>query len=252
MKSSVEAAFRAFSSRFEGAVNFMYLDVKGLVTTGIGNLIDPGGVAMALPWLKPDGTPASRGEIASEWANVKSRDDLKLRGGMIYKTITKLRLSDEGVTNLLLGVLHLNNAALVKRFPDFEDWPADAQLATHSMAWACGTGFRFPKLAAALLAADFRVAATECHMNTAGNPGLIPRNAANEVLYRNAAVTRDLHLDPDHLCWPTDMDLAVLKDAEAPDRIAEPEDILVLHQMPNMLEAYMCMRDEDGDPDCKG
>jgi len=252
MKASVEAAFRSFSAKFEGAVNFMYLDVKGLVTTGIGNLIDPGGAALGLPWLRADGTPASRHEIAAEWAYVKSRDDLKLRGGMIYKTITKLRLSDDGVQQLLMAVLHRNNAALVARFPDFEDWPADAQLATHSMAWACGTGFRFPKLARHLLAAEFREAAGECHMNEAGNPGLAPRNAANKVLYRNAAVTRDLHLDPEHLCWPVDMDVAVLKDAEAPDRIAEPEDILVLHPMPNMLEAYMCMRDEDGDPDCKG
>jgi len=252
MKSSVEAAFRAFSSKFEGAVNFMYLDVKGLVTTGIGNLIDPGGAALTLPWLRPDGSLASQREVAAEWTYVKSRQDLKLRGGMIYGSITRLRLSDEGVSQLLMGVLHLNNDALVKRFPDFEDWPADAQLATHSMAWACGTGFRFPRLAEALQAADFRDAAKECHMNEAGNPGLAPRNAANKVLYRNASVTRDLHLDPDHLCWPVDMDVAVLKDEAAPDRIAEPEDILVLHPMPNMLEAYMCMRDEGGDPDYKG
>ena len=251
MKASVESAFRAFSSKFEGAVNFMYLDVKGLVTTGIGNLIDPGVAALGLPWIRPDGLPASKMEIAIEWGLVKQRQDMKMHGGMAFKAVTKLRLSDEGVSQLLMGVLHRNNDAIVGRFPDFEDWPADAQLATHSMAWACGTGFRFPRLAAALLEADFRTAAAECHMNETGNPGLAPRNVANKILYRNAAVTRDLHLDPEHLCWPVDMDVAVLKDEQAPDRIAEPEDILVLHQMPKMLEAYMSMRDED-EPDCKG
>ena len=41
MRPSVFAAFPGFITRFEGRLPFMYLDTKGLVTTGVGNLIDP-------------------------------------------------------------------------------------------------------------------------------------------------------------------------------------------------------------------
>ena len=36
MHSSVQAIFPEFSKRFEGYVHWMYLDIKGLVTTGVG------------------------------------------------------------------------------------------------------------------------------------------------------------------------------------------------------------------------
>ncbi len=38
MKESAKKVFEVESVRLEGYVPFMYLDVKGLVTTGIGNL----------------------------------------------------------------------------------------------------------------------------------------------------------------------------------------------------------------------
>lgn len=177
----------SFSEKFEGSLRFMYLDVKGLVTTGIGNLIDSVDEAMALPFCHPDGTPAARSEIAIEWRAVKARQDWKLRGGGVFGTITRLRLTPAGVESLVLSKLDLNDRLLEKRFPDLPDWPADAQLALHSLAWACGTAFRFPKLEAALKARDWAKAAVECRMNEAGNPGLKPRNVANKLLFENAA-----------------------------------------------------------------
>jgi hypothetical protein len=52
-----------FNRPLEGRVPFMYLDVKGLVTTGLGNLIDSTGDAEQLAWQHADGTPASTDEI---------------------------------------------------------------------------------------------------------------------------------------------------------------------------------------------
>jgi len=40
----------------------MYVDVKGLVTTGIGNLIDLLSAALELPFHHNDGTPVTPGE----------------------------------------------------------------------------------------------------------------------------------------------------------------------------------------------
>ena len=41
MHPSATAALPGFLKQYEGKVNFMYLDKKGLVTMGIGHLIDP-------------------------------------------------------------------------------------------------------------------------------------------------------------------------------------------------------------------
>ena len=49
MRESVRRGFIGFSAPFEGRLHYMYLDVKGLVTTGVGNLIDSVGAAQALP-----------------------------------------------------------------------------------------------------------------------------------------------------------------------------------------------------------
>lgn len=180
----------------------MYLDVLGLVTTGIGNLIDTPDDALSLEWLRSDGSVATRREVAAEWTAVKARKDLAQRGGGAFKAITRLRLSDAGLHDLFNRTLDRMARQLATRFPGFDDWPADAQLATISMAWACGPAFRFPKLAAALNAGDFATAAVECKMNEAGNPGLKPRNAANRLLYENAAAVVARDLDPELLYWP--------------------------------------------------
>ncbi len=172
---------------FEGVVHFMYLDVKGLVTTGIGNLIDTPDEALSLPWRNADGSFATRMQIAAEWSYVKSRQDLKLHGGMAYGAVTRLRLDDAGIAAVVGRTLDRMDSQLSHRFADYETWPADAQLATLSLAWACGAAFRFPKLEACLKAGDFTGAADQCAINSAGNPGVVPRNKKNRELYLSAA-----------------------------------------------------------------
>jgi hypothetical protein len=94
---------------------------------------------------------------------------------------------------------------LAKRFPGYEAWPADAQLGTLSLSWACGPAFAFPKCAAALNARDFVTAAVECFMPEEKTiSGLRPRNVANKLLFLNAAFVEAHLLDPDILHWPRD------------------------------------------------
>ena len=89
-----------------------------------------------------------------------------------------------------------------------------------SMAWACGPGFVFPQLAAALRAQDFRLACTHCTISEAGNPGIVPRNVLNRRLYLNAARVVEWKLDPEELHWPTDLEDAAPTEPELP---AAPE-----------------------------
>lgn len=204
MHPSVAAIFRTFSTKFEGYLPYMYLDIKGLVTTGMGNLIDPIGAALGLPWKRPDGSLASQDEIRAAWNLVKSRIDLAPKYGTAFAGLTRLRLDKDGIEQLIARKLRENEAYLRRRFRGYDRWPADAQLGLHSMAWAMGPGFHFPAFDAAVNREppDFLAAATASHMNETGNAGLIPRNRANVVLFTNAARVLESGADPSALYWP--------------------------------------------------
>jgi hypothetical protein len=146
MRESVADTFKAFSVRFEGEVPFMYLDIKGLVTIGVGNLIDSVAQAQQLPFFFRDDPDrrASPDDIAEDWQQVKSRQDLRLQGGMIFRNVAQLRISQETINQLVLRTASSYEATLktsTPEFADFDDWPADAQLGLLSMAWAMGPGF---------------------------------------------------------------------------------------------------------------
>lgn len=235
MKASVRAAFVGFTSPLEGVCPFLYLDVLGLVTTAIGNLVDtsqggdpqPWRPVLGLPFQHLDGRPATDEEIVAEWKAVKARQDMKMMGGGAFAKVTTLRLPPLGIEQVVNRKLEANDAILRQRFPDFEDWPADAQLATHSMAWACGANFHFPQLERALKERNFGEwtidpktgttvvtggAALHCHINTDGPDhvagtaddfrGIIPRNNANQQMYVNAMRVMKYKLDPDEVNYP--------------------------------------------------
>jgi hypothetical protein len=192
MYSSVQSRFRAFNESFEGSIPYMYLDVKGLVTVGVGNLIDPVELAVALPFrFKSNGLRASPDQIAAEWRKLKNDPTLAKKGHLACTAITVLKLNDDAVGALIARRLTANESLLKLQpsFREFETWPADAQLALLSMAWAAGPeGFaEFHRFRAACQRLDFKTAAAESKLNEAGNPGLIPRNRANFLLLSNAA-----------------------------------------------------------------
>jgi hypothetical protein len=198
MFPSVQSIFPTFSAKFEGRVPFMYLDVLGLVTVGVGNLVDPVAVAQALPFrfknrpgIRTPGSAATPDEIAAEWQMLKSNPNLGKQGYKACDPITQLELSDQGIDSLILDRLTKNESFLKRQpwFQSFDAWPADAQLGLLSMAWAMGPGGPggFPAFRGACQKLDFSTAAAECKMNEAGNPGLVPRNQANVTLFSNAA-----------------------------------------------------------------
>lgn len=197
---SVRDAFVPFSIRFEGSVSWLYQDIKGLVTIAVGVLVDP--LELALDTLgghmvrASDGQPASRHEIAADWQAVKRHPDLARRGHRAAESVAWLRLTPEGLEAVTLGKLDAMVAALARRFPQLPSWPASAQLAVLSLAWACGAGFRFPRTERALLARDWATAAEEAVIDATGNPGVVPRNEANRELFLCASYSEACGLDP--------------------------------------------------------
>ena len=204
MHASVTDIFPTFSKRFEGYVTWMYLDIKGLVTVGIGNLIDPEASALGLPFVDLNGVKASAAQISAEWRKLKGMPELAQKGHKACKAITTLRLQDPDIDTLVRQRLAANEVGLVKTFPEFQAWPADAQLGVLSMAWAMGSGFpaKWPRFKAACLAHNWLEAAADCRMKEAGNPGIVPRNDANQQLFRNAHEVTKQGLEPSRLFYP--------------------------------------------------
>lgn len=205
MRQSVRDGFVPFTAPLEGVCHHMYLDVKGLVTTAIGNLIDPVGMALPLPWtVKGQDVRASRAEVLAEWQRVKSMQDKRMYGGnhKVFRDSAQLVLTDIGIKQVVMGKLDEMDRYLAARFPAYPEWPADAQLATLSMSWACGPAFDFPRLVGALRQQNFLLAVDHCHISEAGNPGIVPRNEANKLAYSNAALVRAVGMDPEVLHYP--------------------------------------------------
>lgn len=199
LRPIVREKFLAFTAPLEGCVRYFYLDILGLVTVAYGCLVATEAEARALPMVRSSGTAATPEECAEDWHRVKGTPALAQRGFRAAATVARLRLTPDGVEAVTWAKLDKMLAHLERRFPDFAEWPASAQLAVVSLSWACGPAFAFPKCVAALQRQDWAGAAAECQMRTAGNPGLVPRNRANRALLLGAAAGGD----PEALVgWP--------------------------------------------------
>lgn len=197
MHQSVRDAFIPFNEPLEGRVHFMYLDVKSLVSTGIGNLLDaddPNNFgsnpqlladAFSLGWFdRNTGAPASDEEIRQEYRTVKFSETAFATLAQ-KEAITRLRIGDEAIDGLVLSKLDSFETTLRARppFAGLDDWPADGQLGLFSMAWALGPNFRFTRFQNAAAAGDWLTMARECKISEEGNPGVIPRNVRNGLLF---------------------------------------------------------------------
>src|SRR3954447_21778389 len=95
MRSIVATRFLDFTEKFEGYVEYMYVDIKGLVTIGFGNLIDPISYALALPFVKKAGNaPATQAEITAEWKLIK---DAAILDYTALAPLTALKLTREAI-----------------------------------------------------------------------------------------------------------------------------------------------------------
>lgn len=213
MWPSIKPAWIPFNHDLEGVLTCLYADKIGLVSSGMGNLLDPMSAAIGLPWRLPDGSLATRGQVAAAWTAVK-RDPRSADGGWKYAIkipANNIRLMLGDVEALVYSKLDTNDRGLTSRFSDWETRPADAQLAVHSMVWAMGPGFwaGFPKFRKAWLAGDYEGCAAECDiaipMDVEGKPigGTIhTRNDRNKQLFANASqVSGDPSADRGTLLW---------------------------------------------------
>ncbi len=189
MRPIVSATFPSWSAKFEGSTDWLYCDVLGLVTIGIGLLVDPEPCLSGLTFAHPDGSAASDEDVHEAWRMVKARQDLRLHGGGAYAPVTRIRATKGSLDAMLVAKLSQMERGASKAFPEWDQWPAKAQLAAASMMWAAGPGIfaKFPHFSACARAQDWAGCAANCHIEDSQNPGLRPRNAANVALFLAAA-----------------------------------------------------------------
>ena len=209
MYPSVKNYFIAFNQAIEDRVDYMYLDIKGLVTIGIGNLIDVEHAAdkknlekimkelVTLPFVYKKGQgdagkPATKADIEAEWKKVKGRQELAKEklSYLKFAAITTLEL--QHIDHLVFKTANTMETELKMdpAFQGFDRWPADAQLGLLSMSWAVGTTklkANWPHLKTACKQPDFNKVLKHCAIRTSDNPGVVKRNIANRLLFNNAA-----------------------------------------------------------------
>lgn len=186
LRSEVRTGWLAFNAPLEGRVRTMYRDtaVGGYVTTGVGFLIDPYQLAQAMPWLHEDGTEASDEDVLAEFRRVRELPPAQEWHHYLATDGTGLHISDDTIDNECMRRLGANVALIVGTFPEFVTWPAEAQQAVCSIAWACGAGcwLHWPHLTAAALRWDWQACADACTI--VRNP---KRSAATRALFLAAA-----------------------------------------------------------------
>jgi GH24 family phage-related lysozyme (muramidase) len=211
MYDSVRAAWLPFNDKLEGHLPYLYLDILGYVTCGMGNLVDPVSMALALPWKSAGGADADPNTIELAWATVdgqrsdpkgrRQTSGLATKFGQAFAPVTSIRLDETGIQQLIDRQVAANELELRKHFTAYDTMPADGQMAINSMAWAMGAGFpaTFKTFTAAANAGDWATALANADFRGAG---VATRIAANKVMLANAGQVAAQGLDASELCYP--------------------------------------------------
>ena len=202
-RPSVLGAIKRAFTPLEGWVPFIYTDANGNPTTGLGHLLamkgnDAAGIAAARGIFAddPDQAEADYRACVAAWPGVQSTG---------CAAITRARLTDEAIQALADRDVDTAETYLRRDLPMYDSWPADAQLAALSNAWALGGAwvsadhFSTFQAAANSQPPQFGAAGPLAHYHGAGSA---PRIAMNDRLWANAQAVLDTGADPDVLYWP--------------------------------------------------
>lgn len=156
--------------RWEGSVGWIYLDVRGLPTVGVGNLLATKAAALQLPFLVVNGAaplPATPGQIGAAYDRVKGM--IPARSPDAYRLHPSIELAAPEIDHLLRK--RLDNEFLPGLRQMFQGWdnlPATARSGLLDMAFNLGLGGlrRFEHLREAVQDRKWLIASKECNRRT--------------------------------------------------------------------------------------
>ena len=148
----------------EGSISWLYLDTRGYVTVGVGNMLPNAERAALLPFVYRDTqTRALRQDIISAFEVVKSS-----QSGMLaykYREMTDIRLPEVEIEALLNQRIEEFEIGLESEFSGYFSYPYEAQTGLLDMAFNLGlSGLirKFPSFCKAVRNQDWQAAADEC------------------------------------------------------------------------------------------
>lgn len=156
---------------WEEKVPYMYLDTRGYVTVGTGQMLANVTAAQALPFLNQWGAgPATPQQVADDYFRVKS-----MQLGMLaenYRIYSSPGLADSEIAKLLISSLGFVEDQLANLFPGYASFPGPAKMGLRDMGYNLGiTRLRdeycgpLHKFGPAVLAQDWQTASAACHRN---------------------------------------------------------------------------------------
>ena len=149
---------------FEGTVPWMYLDTRGFVTVGVGELLANTDKAETLSFVDPDGEPSTQDAILGEFNRVSSLVPAKVAA--FYRSATSPVLPHAAIDTLLMNHLNFFDGQLTARFQNYAIFPDPAKLGLLDMIYNLGqVGLfqHFPHFMAAVDKRDWLGAAANCH-----------------------------------------------------------------------------------------
>jgi GH24 family phage-related lysozyme (muramidase) len=172
---------------FEGLIAHFYLDTKAKPTIGVGYHI-PDEASAAKLKLSVDGSAATEEQKKEAWRIIVKQ--VAGKPAHTYAKFTKPRMSEKDAKSYLKARLESDAAALLKKFPDLDKYPEEAQDALLDMIYNIGmTAFseaNWPKLFKAVKAKDWKTAAIESNRKDVQDS----RNKQIAELFNAAAETR--------------------------------------------------------------
>lgn len=155
---------RSLIKRGEGCITHMYLDTKGKVTVGVGNMLPGVSEALELPFINRESRePGTPEEITKDFRRVADQKPGRVAGS--YKAFTSLDLEDDAIDALLDRRIGDFEAGLRRNFPGYDDYPQACRLALMDMVFNLGNNglvTKFPSLTRAAREQDWEECANQC------------------------------------------------------------------------------------------
>jgi GH24 family phage-related lysozyme (muramidase) len=170
-KLDLDAVYKEIAV-WEGEIAHMYLDQKGYVTIGAGNLLSSAGMAKKLLFVDKlnNNEPATPEQIEDAYNKVASME--KGKSASFYK----IKKPSIGISKDVIkswAVKRLDDEFipfLNKLYKEFGSFPSSAQLALIDMVYCLGCSklaHSFPNFNGKILKQDWNGAAEGCHISSA-------------------------------------------------------------------------------------
>src|SRR5208283_529589 len=121
---------------FEGIIPWMYLDTRGFVTVGVGELLASSARAQSLGFVDINGQPLTPNAILTDYLRVQALPPARAAG--FYRSSSSPILPHAAIDSLLMQHLAFFDGQLAQQFAEYSTFPEPAKLGLLDMIYNLG------------------------------------------------------------------------------------------------------------------